>query len=191
MRVLETKEVKIKAFGEWYEATVEIVEFPQTCMNKGILTIRVYHLKEKFKKSKDLFFEVECSDGHTSECYIGDIITLIEKEWHPAETPAKVLVERTVYDVKADTTFKQTYIFNKSHAKVVFRETVPEINIFWLRKYKMTRTLWLTANGGFVLETEYSSGETQYHILDKSEAEDMVKERSTEKYIEVFCPQEI
>lgn len=191
MRVLESKKVKIKAFGEWYEATVEIVEFPQTYMNKDILAIRVYHLKEKLKKTGDLFFEVECSDGHTSECYIGDIITLVEKEWHPAEIPAKVLVERTVHDAKADTTFKQTYIFNKSRAEVVFRETVPEINIFALRKHKLTRTLWLTANGGFVLETEYSSGGTKYHILDKSEAEDMVKERSMEKYIEVFCPQEI
>lgn len=201
------KEVKIKILNTWYKAamgreTVYMAGDEQYVVRKYVLCDPIDE-NTMLTLRETLFSVVECDDGYRCEVYVASIGTLIErvgrkvgnKIMQKEAESEKVLVTHEFYDGAADMHFKETYIFDKSHARVVFTETFPAISgfLFFLfgRKDTVTNTLWMTANGGFVLEREFSSGRKDYSIIEKSEAEVMVREHSEEKYIQIFHPKEI
>lgn len=196
--MMEAKDVKIKINGSWYEAIM--LQIPAQTMGTENV-IRKYILRESVGMetmlvlTEKMYNEIECDDGYKSEFYVGGLDTFIECGWGRKSETKKVLIERKFWDGVADAYFRETYIFDKNHAKVVFSETLPAIKVFFFflsgRKDTVTKTLWLTANGGFVLEREFSSGRKDYSIIEKGEAEVMVREHSEEKYIEIFHPKEI
>lgn len=202
-----TKPVKIKVFDTWYDAIMEQTFFQSTGEKKD-KEIRKYHLYKPMDEEdmvafmENAFNEIECDDGYKVAVYMVSELTLIEKDArnlynakNVRTESEKVLVTKRIYDGEADRQFEETYLFDKSHAKAVFTETLPLISDFFFsifgRKDTVTHTLWLTRNGGFVWEEEFSSGNMEYSIIEKSEAENIIKERSEEKYIEIFHPKEI